>query len=67
MIRVVAVTAACSVTFVFPETDNCAIVCAGTLVTVVVAPLLKTSMSVAAGVVRVGVQFVEVAHEAVPL
>ena len=33
-------------------------------VTVVVAPLLNTSTSFAAGVVRVGVQFVLTAHDA---
>src|SRR5688572_10325671 len=40
---------------------------AGTPVTVVVAPLLKRRMSLVAGVVRVGVQFVAVAYEAVPV
>ena len=48
---------------VFPETDSCPIVCVGTLVTVCVVPLLKTSTSFDAGVVRVGVQLVLVAQE----
>jgi len=55
------------VTFVLPETDNCAIVSVGTLVTIVVALLSKTRTSVTAGVVLVGVQFVAVVYAAVPV
>ena len=50
-----------------PETDNCAIVSVGTLVTIVVALLSKTRTSVTAGVVLVGVQFVAVVNAAVPV
>ena len=63
----VTAAAACRVTLVAPETDSCPIVWVGTAVTIVVAPLLNTRTSSTAGVVRVGVQFVEVAHEAVPV
>src|SRR2546423_2008118 len=66
-VKVVPVAAGCSVTAVLPETCNLPIVCVGTPVTVVVAPLLKTRMSLVAGVVRVGVQFVEVVHGAAPV
>ena len=46
------------------DTDNCPIVwVAGMPVTVCVVPLLKTSTSFVAGLVRVGVQFVVVAHD----
>src|SRR5947209_8065718 len=67
IVRVTGFAAPCRLTVVFPETDNCPIVCVGTAFAVVVAPLLKTSTSFVAGVVRVGVQFVLVAHEAVPV
>ena len=56
------------VTFVPPPTEIAPIVVpGGTLVSVVVAPLLKARMSSVAGAERVGVQFVEVVYEAVPV
>jgi len=52
---------ASSVTFVPPPIEIAPMVVpGGTLVSVVVAPLLKTRMSSLAGVVRVGVQLVDV-------
>src|SRR3954454_10890208 len=58
----VTAAAACRLRIVFEDTDNCPMVCVGTAVTVVVVPLLNTSTSVVAVVVRVGVQFVLVVH-----
>lgn len=63
----VAAAADCRLTVVLPEMESCPIVWVVTPVAVVVAPLLKTKMSVAAGVVRDGVQFVSRAHDAVPV
>ena len=65
----VTVTAppAISVTFVFPLTSSCPIVCVVTLVAMVVAPLLNISTSFEAGAMRLGVQFVAVPNAPVPV
>ena len=55
------------VTLVFAATVRPPIVCAGTSVTVVVAPLLKTKISFAAGVSLLGDQFVARPKEALPV
>jgi len=62
----VLVPVACRYTKVLFEIDSDPIVCAGMLFAVTVPPLLKTRMSSTAGVVRVGVQLVEVAQDPVP-
>lgn len=56
-----------NVTLVLPEIDSRPIVCVGTFVAVVVAPLLKARISLVAGVVLVGVQLVDVAQLADPV
>jgi hypothetical protein len=53
-----------NVTAVLLEMSNCPIVCVGTEVGVAEPPALNCSTSVAAGVVRVGDQFVETAQDA---
>jgi hypothetical protein len=52
------VIADCKLTLVFPVTISCLMVPDGTAVTVIVVPLLNCIISVVAGVVRVGDQFV---------
>src|SRR5258706_16060503 len=61
IVSAVGFVAPCRLTVVLPDTDNCPIVCVGTAVTVMAAPLLNISTSFAAGVVRAGVQFAAVA------
>ena len=52
-----------NVTAVLFETSKPPMVCVGTLVIVVATPVLNCTMSVARGVVRVGVQLAAVAQE----
>ena len=49
------------------EINNCPIVCVGTSVIEVLAPLLKMRTSSVAGVVRDGLQFVAVVHDDEPV
>src|ERR1044071_7469798 len=63
----IAPPAACRYTVVVPETWSFPMVCDGTFVAVVVAPLLNKRMSSLAGVVRAGVQLEGVVQEAEPV
>ncbi|MCK6694730.1 MAG: hypothetical protein L6Q97_21850, partial [Thermoanaerobaculia bacterium] len=62
MVKVCPPPPAVNVTLVLPDTVSRPIVCDGTPVMVNVPPRLITKISLAAGVVRVGVQLVEVAQ-----
>ena len=65
--RVLPVAAACKVREVLLLSSNWAMVCTGTLPAMEVPPLLKIRMSVAAGVVRAGVQLLAFCQSAVPV
>ena len=63
----VCAVAGCSATLVLFDTVSWPIVCVVTPVAVTVPPPLKNSWSSVAGVLRVGVQFVDVANDALPV